>query len=102
MVKIDELKKEKLQALKEKNTNKSNLLSVIISNFQLVEIEKKAKGENVSDETMLSVLNKVLKGLNDEREMFDTRRNEVARNYGLGADEDAFTEEYDFETGRSM
>ena len=76
MVKIDELKKEKLQALKEKNTNKSNLLSVIISNFQLVEIEKKAKGENVSEETMLSVLNKVLKGLNDEKEMFASNNKE--------------------------
>ena len=30
MDKIEELKKEKLSALKDKNTNKSNLLSVII------------------------------------------------------------------------
>lgn len=70
MVKIEELKKEKMKALKEHDTNKANILSVIISNYQLVEIEKKAKGESMNDENMLSVLNKVLKGLNDEKEMY--------------------------------
>ena len=76
MVKIEELKKEKLTALKEKNTNKSNLLSVIISNYQLVEIEKKAKGEEMSDSNMLSILNKVLKGLVDEKEMYASNNKE--------------------------
>ena len=70
MVKIEELKKEKLEALKAKNTNKSNLLSVVISSYQLAEIEKKAKGEEMNDENMLSILNKVLKGLVDEKEMY--------------------------------
>ena len=81
MVKIEELKKEKLLALKEHNTNKSNLLSVIISNYQLTEIEKKAKGETMNDENMFSILNKVLKGLNEEMEMFaSNNKAEEAKN----------------------
>ena len=81
MVKIEELKKEKLLALKEHNTNKSNLLSVIISNYQLTEIEKKAKGETMNDENMFSILNKVLKGLNEEKEMFaSNNKAEEAKN----------------------
>lgn len=76
MVKIEELKKEKLEALKVKNTNKSNLLSVVISSYQLAEIEKKAKGEEMNDENMLSILNKVLKGLVDEKEMYASNSKE--------------------------
>ena len=76
MVKIEELKKEKLEALKAKNTNKSNLLSVVISSYQLAEIEKKAKGEEMNDENMLSILNKVLKGLVDEKEMYASNSKE--------------------------
>ena len=70
MITLLELKKEKMKALKEHDVNKQNVLGVIISSFQKAEIDKKAKGQELSDADIVSLLNKVLKELEDEKAMY--------------------------------
>lgn len=71
MVTINELKKEKINAIKEHDANKQNILSVLITNYQLLEIEKRSKNEEINDADMLSLLNKSLKALQDEKQMYE-------------------------------
>ena len=70
MITLLDLKKMKMQALKEKDAAKGNILGVLITSFQKEEIDKKAKGEEFSDADALRILNKTLKELSDEREMY--------------------------------
>lgn len=70
MVTLLELKKAKMAALKEHDVNKQNVLGVLIANFQKAEIEKKAKCQELTDADIVSLLNKALKELEDEKEMY--------------------------------
>ncbi len=70
MITLTDLKKMKMQALKEKDTAKGNILGVLITAFQKEEIDKKAKNQEFSDGDALRILNKTLKELTDEREMY--------------------------------
>ena len=70
MINLNDLKKEKNNALKEHDKNKLSILSVVITNLQNVEIEKRSKGQTLDDNDVLSSLKKSLKALNDEKEMY--------------------------------
>ena len=70
MITLLELKKAKMVALKEHDVNKQNVLGVLIANFQKAEIEKKAKGQELTDADIVSLLNKALKELEDEKDMY--------------------------------
>lgn len=70
MITLIELKKAKMQALKEKDENKQNVLGMIISSYQKAEIDKKVKGQEMSDADVVSILNKTLKELEDEKAMY--------------------------------
>ena len=70
MITLLELKKMKMTALKEKDENKQNVLGVIIANYQKAEIEKKAKGASMTDADVVSIFNKALKELEDEKAMY--------------------------------
>lgn len=81
MVTILELKKSKMMALKNHDTNATNVLGIIISAYQKNQIEKQAKGQEMTDADMVSILNKTLKELTDEKKMFlDAGREEQANN----------------------
>lgn len=81
MVTILELKKAKMMALKNHDTNATNVLGIIISAYQKNQIEKQAKGQEMTDADMVSILNKTLKELTDEKKMFlDAGREEQANN----------------------
>lgn len=70
MITLIDLKKAKMQALKEHDSNKQNVLGVLIGAYQKAEIDKRAKNEEMSDADMVSLLNKTLKELEDEKTMY--------------------------------
>ena len=70
MLTLKELKIEKMKALKEHDTNKGNVLGVLISAYQLSEIEKKAAGKEMEEADVLRILNHTLKELSDEKSMY--------------------------------
>lgn len=72
MVTLLDLKKEKMQALKARDKDREGILGIVITNYQLAEVEKKAKNETMSDADMVSCLNKTLKGLEDEVAMYQS------------------------------
>ena len=67
---INQLKKDNLVALKEKDTTKRAILSVVISNYNLFAIEQKAKGLEAKDEDTIRLIQKAIKELDDELEGF--------------------------------
>lgn len=81
MVTLIELKKEKMQALKAHDSTKGAILGVLISAYQKNEIEKKAKGQEMFDADMVSILNHALKELQDEKAMYESasRNDEVEK-----------------------
>lgn len=80
MVTLIELKKAKMMALKNHDSNATTVLGLVISAYQKAEIEKGAKGETMSDADMVSVLNKILKELADEKAMYEgAGRDELAK-----------------------
>lgn len=71
MITLLELKKAKMMALKNKDTNAQNVLGVIIAAYQKAESDKKVKGQEMTDADMVSLLNKVSKELEDEKVMYE-------------------------------
>ena len=71
MVTLIELKKEKMLALKNHDSDKMNVLGVVISSLQKLEIEKKAAGKEITEVEMVSILNKTIKELTDEKAMYE-------------------------------
>jgi uncharacterized protein YqeY len=70
MVTLIELKKAKMVALKNHDTNAQNVLGVMIAYYQKAEVDKKAAGKEMSDADIVSILNKTLKELEDEKAMY--------------------------------
>lgn len=77
MVSIIELKKAKMLALKNKDTNTQNVLGLVIASYQKAESDKRAKNQEMSDADMVSILNKTLKELEDEKTMYLSANREV-------------------------
>lgn len=71
MVTLIELKKEKMSALKNHDSDKMNVLGIVISSLQKLEIEKKAAGKEITEVEMVSILNKTIKELTDEKAMYE-------------------------------
>ena len=65
---FDTLKADKISAMKERDREKSDTIGVVISKAMLVRVEKRAKGEDLSDADVIAVLQKTVKELADERE----------------------------------
>ena len=65
---IDELKKENLKALKEKDQIKKGILSVVINKYMILSTEKNHLESKVTDEEVLKLISKTLKELNEEKE----------------------------------
>ena len=71
MVTLIELKKEKMLALKNHDSDKMNVLGIVMSSLQKLEIEKKATGKEITEVEMVSILNKTIKELTDEKAMYE-------------------------------
>ena len=76
---IDEIKKQNMQAMKDKDAVKRSVLSVVVNKYMLVNIEKKSKGEEFADADMVQILQKTVKELDDE-----------ANNYKLAGNENSY------------
>ena len=67
---IDEIKKAKINAMKEKNETKKNAYDVVINKYMLQNIELKAQGKQFTDTEMVSILQKTIKELTEEAENY--------------------------------
>lgn len=63
---IDELKKASLQAMKDRDSAARAIYSVLITKYNNLAIELKAKGQEASDSDMISVIQKTVKELEEE------------------------------------
>ncbi|MGP1413569.1 MAG: GatB/YqeY domain-containing protein [Bacillales bacterium] len=78
---IDEIKKENILALKNKDNNKRVVYSILINKYTLLGYEYKAKGKEISDEDMLNIIKKTVKELEEERKSFiEGKRDEEVKN----------------------
>ena len=66
----DEIKKSNLLAMKERNSVARAIYSVLIGKLDVVRITKREKGEELTDVDCVSVIQKTLKELEDERSNF--------------------------------
>jgi uncharacterized protein YqeY len=63
---LDQLKKASIQALKDRDTNARSVLSILLNKVKNAEIEKRAKGQEMTDADVVSVLQKTKKELEEE------------------------------------
>lgn len=62
------LQKENISALKQKNNVIRAILSVVLNKITLLEVDKRSKNEEINDNDITSILLKVLKELEDEKQ----------------------------------
>ena len=74
---IDEFKKAKMNALKEKNEDAKAIYSVLINKCMLALIDKREKGVEITDADYVQIVNKTLKELSDEKEAYSKAGNEA-------------------------
>lgn len=72
MITLTDLKKAKMMALKEHDSDAQNVLGIVISAYQKNQIEKQSKGLEMTDADMISILNKTVKELTDEKAMYES------------------------------
>ncbi len=67
---LEQFKKEKIEAMKQKDKEKVSALNVIITKVMALTIEKRAEGLEVSEADIDTLLQKAEKELTEEREGF--------------------------------
>lgn len=72
---IDEIKKQNIVAMKEKNTNARNIYSIIMNKYLLASIELRSKGTEISDVDMIHIIQKTIKELDEEYENYSKVNN---------------------------
>ena len=65
---INDLQKANIEAMKAKDQDARSILSVVLTKFKLQEVEARAAGKELGDAELLSIIQKVLKELSDEKE----------------------------------
>ena len=65
---IDDIKKASVEAMKARDSIAKGIYSIIVNKYMLLNIEKKEKGEQATDNDMISIISKTLKELADEKE----------------------------------
>ena len=67
---IDDIKKAKIEAMKNKDANKKNAYDFVINKYMLQNIEFKAQGKEFKAADMVSILQKSVKELAEEKENY--------------------------------
>ena len=67
---IDDIKKANIVALKEKNQNARNIYSIIMNKHQLLLVEARATGKELTDADMVKIITKTIKELTEEAENY--------------------------------
>lgn len=65
---IDELKKANIEAMKNRDSDARAALSVVLTKYKLQEVEACSQGKEIGDSELLSIIQKVIKELSDEKE----------------------------------
>ena len=73
---IDEIKKQNMIALKEKNSNARTIYSIISSKYMQATIEARGKNEEIGDPEMVKIIQKTIKELTEEAENYKKVGNE--------------------------
>ena len=60
-----------MQAIKDRDANARAILGIIMNKYLLLNVEKRAKNEEVTDADMVSLLMKTIKELADESEVYE-------------------------------
>ena len=67
----EEIKKARIQAMKDRDRSSSDVLSVVMNKIMLAKIDKREKGQELTDADVVSILQKTEKELYDEKERFE-------------------------------
>lgn len=65
---IDDLKKANIEAMKSKDNDARAALSIVLTKYKLQEVEARSQGKEIGNAECLSIIQKVLKELSDEKE----------------------------------
>ena len=68
---IDDIKKQNIEAMKNKDTIARNLYSVLLNKIKLEEIKKRETGSPLTDGDVAVVLQKLVKELNEEKASYE-------------------------------
>ena len=74
---IDEIKKDNIQAMKDKNTLARAIYGVVMNKVLLAGIEAKKDGKELVDADVVQILQKTIKELTEERENYLKANNTV-------------------------
>ena len=67
----EEIKKARIQAMKDRDRSSSDVLSIVMNKIMLAKIDKREKGQELTDADVVSILQKTEKELYDEKESFE-------------------------------
>lgn len=67
---IDEIKKDNVQAMKDKNMVARTIYGVVVNKYMLQNIEKRKVGAELTDADMVAILQKTIKELTEEAENY--------------------------------
>ena len=65
---LQDLQKANIDAMKAHDQNAKAILSVVISRCKLLEVELRAKGNELTDADVLGIIQKIIKELGDEKD----------------------------------
>ncbi len=65
---IDEIKANNIKAMKERDNITRGVLSIVMTKYKNMEVEMRASGKEIGDKELLSIIQKTLKELSDEKE----------------------------------
>lgn len=68
---IDEIKKNNIEAMKNKDMVARNLYSVLLNKVKLEEIKKREQGATLTDADVSNILQKMVKELTEEKESYE-------------------------------
>lgn len=64
---IDEIKSANIEAMKARDNTSRAVLSIVLTKYKLQEVELKSQGKKIGDAELLSIIQKVIKELEDEK-----------------------------------
>ena len=64
---IDQIKSANIEAMKARDNTSRAVLSIVLTKYKLQEVELRSQGKEIGDAELLSIIQKVLKELEDER-----------------------------------
>lgn len=74
---LNEINKANIDALKNKDENAKTILSIVKNKCKLMEIDKRTKGEELTDIDCIQILQKTIKELTEEQENYKKVNNQI-------------------------